>query len=275
MARRGITLVEILVAVFVMAAVLLPVLTIFMGLGRKDEYLHLRDTSINLAQSMMNDLLSEKVPFDAIVPNARDDLPAAANGLKQAALGGYEFLISDEPDEGRFVVRDGARFDVYLFAGIYPDEEDTRRDPAHPSDPSRTIPDPCRELTFTFYPNPYMALEEQDEDAKKRLLFDAPGTEDLPYWRTPTMDDPSHPDFRPGWPNPSDGDPLHGDYTASNLPVYSDQSYHGESSGVLMKLVLGVAMKPPARISTGGGPRKPYEFWLVSMKARLVERSAP
>ncbi len=293
---RGITFVEILVAVFVLAAVLLPIGALLVGGGRQSKLTESFNVGANIAANVMDQLLSVKVPFDAIDPEGGPEPSelGAASGLGDSGgvvtrrcagfKPGYEeleeriFGSQGTPLDGnmRVVTKMGYVFEIYFFAGVYHSMV--------PNDPYAG-PDFRKEMTFCFFKNPFV---ETADDDKNRVVMKQEHLDDprySPYAAEPDdsngVTDPRDPRARPGWPELDDEDgptfeELRNKGASPTLDypvVFTDFEDFDEAEGGLMKIVIGVRWGPRAATRGIGSSHKPHEFWLVSMKARLEDDS--
>ena len=174
----GMSLIEILVAVTILATFLLPVYGLYMMNTRNRDYIRAWSNAIDISSNIMERLLSEDVPFLAIDPEGyisdvgEDTKAILANGRVQAdfrdsfgalnfqnynlksilgASKGGDYRVDAVGD--RIITKGGIDFKILLWAGIYADE------PASPS-PAADLSykhnaDPTREMTFSYYPNPW------------------------------------------------------------------------------------------------------------------------
>tara|TARA_Y100000589_G_scaffold146736_1_gene140390 strand:+ start:1651 stop:2748 length:1098 start_codon:yes stop_codon:yes gene_type:complete len=174
----GMTLIEILVAVAILATFVLPVYGLYMMNTRNRDFLRAWDNALDISSNIMERLLSEDVPFLAIEPEGyisdegKDTKAILANNRAQAdfresfgtldfqsynlksilgASKGGDYRVDDDGD--RIITKGGIDFKILLWAGIYADD---------PNSPSTTTDltykhnaDPTRELTFSYYPNPW------------------------------------------------------------------------------------------------------------------------
>lgn len=281
--RRGATFLEIVIAVFIMAIVLIPVGTLIFGGIRGSEQSRRFATGAAFACDVMDRLLSHRVPFDAIVPGTGPPVEGGFRpGLKQAGFrrehGDLEALVGGEE---RVLVRAGVRYEVFLFAGLYED-----RSPGHA--------EMEKELTFCHLANPSVSRTPQ---STRSVVLESQDPAVFPYLARPdatvtdangneiAVTDAGDARFRAGWPRPQDEqtwlpsfedalkhDPTKGRATGDFALRLSDLSAHDEARGSLLKLVLGLRWAHGGTSGGGGGdPRKTHEFWLVSLKARAKE----
>lgn len=167
--NSGVTLIEILVAVSILIAFLLPVYGLYMMNSRQQDYVRAWGNALDISSDVMERLLSDDVPFLAIEPEGfgSGTKAAAANGRLQAdfseeeqykrlnlksilgAAKNGDYRLDNEGD--RIITRGGIDFKVLVWAGIYEPDEDS------PSQKSsyKFNADPTRELTFSYYPNPW------------------------------------------------------------------------------------------------------------------------
>ena len=177
----GMSLIEILVAVTILATFLLPVYGLYMMNTRNRDYIRAWSNAIDISSNIMERLLSEDVPFLAIDPEGyisdvgEDTKAILANGRVQAdfrdsfgalnfqnynlksilgASKGGDYRVDAVGD--RIITKGGIDFKILLWAGIYADE------PASPS-PAADLSykhnaDPTREMTFSYYPNPWFDI---------------------------------------------------------------------------------------------------------------------
>lgn len=276
--RQGITFVEILLAVFMLAVVVLPVASlIFGGVGASEES-RSYNTGINVARDIMDKILSPQLPYGAIVPEAGEAVELSYGGSRKQAgfapgFEAFEKAFSDDGDTARRMIkRQGTEFETFFFAAPYLDTEDNG-----PQDP----PAPDKELTFCFFRNPYYEKTQSDRTA----VFVEPAGK--PY-QSPGADlgsedanDPRNPSCMAAWPwadepdkvpSPSDVAEIWNPRAGYEVPlVIYDQAYYNEGqAGSMMKVVVGVRWNPKGRVSKGVGYMKgSREFWLVSLKAKL------
>lgn len=302
--RSGLNLVEILLALFILAVVAIPIMNLIFG-GVKDSARGRdRATAVALARNIMSQLL-EKVPFEdiqakggpkALNPKDFFGVDAEDPGLyatrEQALLGSgldseWERILDQDETQGdgeRTIVKDGTAFEVILFAGTYKDKPST-------GSSGLNEPDLNQELTFSFFKNPYVKLDPSREvEIKKQIVLDG----DFPYDSdgdpSSSVDDPEDPRFRPGWPKTTktnsdgrmvvdEGNFLYGDSGSKSSDALKkwprityDLSTFRENSGALMKLVLGIRWRPGTNANHKADYAKTTkEFWLVSFKAKIKE----
>ena len=276
--RRGITFVEILLAVFILAVVILPVASlIFGGVGASEET-RSYNTGINVARDIMDKILSPQLPFGAIVPEGGESVDLSYGSTrKQAAFAGgfeeFEKAFSDTGDAAkRIIKRQGTEFETFFFAAPYLDTvTNGLQDP----------PSPAEELTFCFFRNPYYEKSQADRTS---VFVDPLGK---PY-QSPGVDmgseeanDPRNPSCMAAWPwaddpdkvpEPKDVAEIWNPRANHEVPlVIYDQAYYKEgTAGAMMKVVVGVRWSAKGRVFKGPGYLKgSREFWLVSLKAKL------
>lgn len=303
--RAGLTLVEILLAGFIMAVVMVPIIQLISSGNTRTRVGRDRATAATLAANIMGSLL-EKVPFSQITPDAGptplgpdagilvqgiESPSPIAGSRKQARLGPdnqneYERMLDETPgDDSRLITREGTKFEVILFAGLY-------KDVASPPVDGFNEPDIKRELTFSYFRNPYLNLTPDDRASiRRRVRLDGSIDKAFPYNSDGTTDGPdsvtrvADPRFKAGWPQPTGGTP---DPITNRLSVNEtnfsqtrgkrwavhtlDQADFREDGGAFMKLVLGLRWKSMGAAAAGqGNSRTSKEYWLVSFKAKLEE----
>lgn len=305
--RRGLSLVEILLATFILAVVMIPILQLIFGGMTETARGRDRATAVSLASNIMSQLL-DKVPYKEFKPDegptplsvtdfhkSEDESAGLFATRKQCLLKAldseYEKILDQDraPGDGeRTIFKEGTYFEVILFAGVY-------KDVPSGGGGSFNVPDLTKELTFSFFKNPFIDMDGAERsNARKMVVLDMAGKSPYeaegqpPSGNITRVDDPR---FRPGWPNLPAGTPLtdanfyrggsgapsSGDDPNSNPdPRWArntlDLSDFREDDGAMLKLVLGIRWRP------GGGTGKAYtrttkEFWLVSFKAKLTEDS--
>lgn len=164
------TLIEILVAVSILVAFLLPVYGLYMMNSRQQDYVRAWSNALDISSNVMERLLSDEVPFLSIDtqgfnPGPSTTIAKAANGRLQAgfkeeyasynlksilgASKGGDYRLDGDGD--RIITKGGIDFKVLFWAGIYQPDKDS------PSNKSsyKYNADPTRELTFSYYPNPW------------------------------------------------------------------------------------------------------------------------
>tara|TARA_Y100000589_G_C27162095_1_gene633233 strand:+ start:895 stop:1983 length:1089 start_codon:yes stop_codon:yes gene_type:complete len=190
----GMSLIEILVAVTILATFLLPVYGLYMMNTRNRDYIRAWSNAIDISSNVMERLLSEDVPFLAIEPEGyssdegEDTKAILANDRAQAdfreSFGDLDFQSYNlesilgaskggdyrvDKDGDRIITKGGIDFKVLLWAGIYAD------DPASPSPDAdlsyKHNADPTRELTFSYYPNPW--FDPNNDCAENNAINDS------------------------------------------------------------------------------------------------------
>lgn len=300
--RRGLTLVEILLAGFILTVVMIPITQLIFGGTTRTQVGRDKANAVALATDVMGQLL-EKVPYSAIDPEgASIELQAdiwsdvekkgggPAAGRNQAKLADeWAKVLDDDGDDGngRIIKRSGTRFEVVLYAGTFKDDEGSR-------DASSGFNNPGdanflkKELTFSYFRNPYVPV---DADSRQQVTLDSGADSSLiPYETTPgalpggvRSEDVHDPRYRAAWPQGAsdvDGDgyqdvtmaDFNGKSPSQDWPRHTlDQSDFREDEA-FMKLVLGVRWKSAGAGFQGSGMSKTSkEFWLVSFKAKLEE----
>ncbi|MBI4872689.1 MAG: prepilin-type N-terminal cleavage/methylation domain-containing protein [Candidatus Riflebacteria bacterium] len=301
--RRGLTLIEILIATAILAAVVIPVATLIMGGLRRTEGSKHSAIAMAMAANIMDELLSPSLPFGCFDPKGESSvaspqgkamiltLPSIGKGRPQATFrdfGGVtaarcEKVLNDKPAGGpantRIKVSDeGLQFEVFLFAGVYEDKIEPKADLKS-------------ELTFSYLPNPYLPSDPQAAGLKI-LGPPAPVDKLFPYTRVPegkVAAPVNIYDYNPGWPKPPSGlapsptqlkediSKVYDEFDAKTqkaeyFAFFEDQRKFGKPGGGLMKLVLGVRWNPNVHIGPGVGfTRNSREIWLVSFKADLLQ----
>lgn len=287
------TLVEILLAGFMLTVLMIPISQLIFGGTTKTKVTQDRAAAAAEAANIMGALL-EKVPYTAIEPgagpNALDIMLSDVeeqglySGRQQAALNDdWERVLDDTPgDDERIIVRNGTRFEVILFAGAYEDV-DTRTG-------GRNQPDINAELTFSYFRNPW---SPPDEDTRNLVTL-PDGHAKNPYDATGDsadgVDDADvhDPRYRAGWPESSETDPVTNRQTVNvgnfgttpgrRWPRHSLDLSDFRERSAFMKLVLGLrwhsGMRSDGTIrgaQGSGNSKTSKEFWLVSFKAKLEE----
>lgn len=277
---------EILLATFVLAVVMIPILQLIFG-GLKDTARGRdRATAVSLATNIMSQLL-HKVPFDQFQPDegptpldvqaffqSQVEQPGLYATRKQCLLGGtdsvWEKLLDQTPGDGqRTIVKEGTSFEVILFAGMYKDD-------GAPREGRYDVPHLTEELTFSFFRNPRPQPDDASDQAaiRKQVVLQShfPYAEDGEFTRDRSGSTPDYmrradyPELRPGWPNlagPITEDNFYRGDGQGKTPAGSgddpnadvrlewprrtfDLSEFRESEGVMLKLVLGLRWKPGA-----------------------------
>jgi len=300
--RRGMTLIEILLATFILVSVLLPIGGLIFGGAQSSSANRSFNVGANIAANVMDQLLSSEVPFRAIDieggPTVGDIMGASglgdaagldgpisgAEGIKTAAFTGEFTALEDKifgalgqpTDVGgckRVIYDKGYMFEVFWFAGTYKDQE-------------AGTADYKKELTFCFFKNPYVPV---DQTEAKRVVLSNSTLSPYNAVSVPVsdpvfgpIDNPKDPRSRPGWPVLSDyetepnyeqivtkvdGGGVNLDYPL----VFTDLEEFNESNGGLMKLIVGVRWAPKHKGQGLGKQQRTHEFWLVSVKGRIEE----
>jgi hypothetical protein len=296
----GLTLIEILIATSMMAAVLIPVATLIMGGLRRTEVSKHAAIAMAMGSNMLDEMLSPNLPFGAIDPTGQcpdggvkgadlpKTLPSAGNRRAQACFrnvtGGpaatkLEKVLSDRQTPTRIKLSpEGLEFEIFLFAGIYADSVQSK-------------PDLENELTFSYLANPHVKPDNLAQ-GQKILAPPAQVAQIFPYTKVPVAK-VTNPitvfDYYPGWPQPPSGyapsptqlkDDIRQAFTEfdsnSQQPAfhafYEDQRKFGKPDGGLMKLILGIRWNPNTHVTKGVGYTKnTKELWLVSFKADLLQ----
>lgn len=308
--RAGLNLIEIMLATFVLAVVMIPILQLIFG-GVKDTARGRdRSTAVALAANIMTQLI-EKVPYSAFKPGegpkalGLDDffkstaeeaglLADKEQCLLEALDSDWERILDQDRNPGdgqRTVVKNGTTFEILLYAGTYQD------DGSAPGAGGYNAPKLKGELTFSFFRNPHIEMTSAERAATRELVVD---TAHPPYESEGTdigvtrIDDPRVKPGWPGWPSMKDElvvdaanfyrgdsstigteDPneFPAEATLRKWPRQSlDLADFREETGALLKLVLGVRWRSGAGGGKEGGyARTTKEFWLVSFKAKLEE----
>ena len=174
----GMTLIEILVAVTILATFVLPVYGLYMMNTRNRDYIRAWSNAIDISSNVMERILSEDVPFLAIEPegytpdSGEGTKAVLANNRVQAdfresfgpldfqkynlksifgAAKGGDYRLDGDGD--RIITKGGVDFKILLWAGIYADDSSS---PSPDADLSyKYNADPTKELTFSYYPNPW------------------------------------------------------------------------------------------------------------------------
>lgn len=280
--RAGFSLMEIVIAVFIMAVVFIPLGTLIFGGVRGTEQSRTFATGVNFASDIMDRLLSHKVPFSAIVP---DGGPAVTggfkSGLKQAGFSArHAALEGIVGGSERVILRKGTRYEVYLFAGTYGDGVADKADFE-------------KELTFAYFRNPWV---EQDATVKQDVVLRQTSPKYMPYKAEGTLTvtkrdgstvtvDPDDPRAQMAWPKLGGGganpweptffqvrSQLGSGSVGVDYPLMvRDQEFYKEKDGGLMKLVLGLRWSKGTSRLSKAGLHNTQEFWLVSYKAKLED----
>ncbi len=287
--RSGLTLVEILIAGFILTVVMVPISQLMFSRTTHSRVGRDRTTAVNLAANVMSQLL-EKVPYTAIKPGegptAGTDTMASGiesagrfAAMQQALLDGdWEKLVDDDLGKpGRIVKREGTPFEVILFAGHYPDVE------SRDATSGFNAPKIEEEISFSYFRNPYVPVTEDT----RRAITLASGS-GVPYDATgstvPGVPDTAvhDPRFRPGWPQSPGSQDADGRFQVTHdnfnrtpsreWPRHSLDLSDFRETSAFMKLVLGIRWKTPgAGFQHSGESKTSKEFWLVSFKAKLEE----
>ena len=217
--KKAMTLVEILLASFILVSVLIPIGGLIFGGLRSSESSKSFNMGANIAANVMDQLLSAEIPFRAIDPeggptvgeiagienmegsNSSDSLISGMDSRKTAGFSsGYDALEDKifgalgQPQDGcsRVIYDKGYIYEVYWFVGVYKDEVSGEAD--HRG-----------ELTFSFFKNPYVPVYE---DQKTNITLSdpskAPYVADYEVIHDPisgAITDPKDPRSRPGWPD--------------------------------------------------------------------------
>lgn len=169
--RRGFSLVEMLIAAVIMAAILIPLLTVMFNNRRGNEEIVMRGEAMSIASNIMEKLISPSIPFDEIDPAGGSEYVKGLANTNQAGFrdGGaqafYEKSLADDhidepggPGGLSRVIRGGPGkkqdYFVYFFAGKYPD--DPQQPDTNESTAAKEVkrPDFDRTLTFLYLENP-------------------------------------------------------------------------------------------------------------------------
>jgi prepilin-type N-terminal cleavage/methylation domain-containing protein len=162
-ARRGFTLVEVLIAALVLVVVIVPLIGLLTNQKTDQQSEEGMSEAVAFCQEMMEKLISNNLPFEAIDPGAGGSFTPAIGGtpqagFKDATVRGQTFtqaqlekLVNDEPG-GKDRVRKvkGKKYLVYFFAGRYPDGppvDDSHEAPFKRADIDKT-------LTFSYLEKP-------------------------------------------------------------------------------------------------------------------------
>lgn len=299
--ERGMTLIEILLATFILCAVVLPIGTLIFGGHRRSESSKSFNIGANLAADVMDKLLAHEIPFVSIEPQGGPAVSevASASGLAEGAdevidpgrrcaaftadhtaledkvFGSLGGRVTEVGGCKRVLENAGYVFEIYWFAGRYQDRVADQADLKS-------------ELTFSYFKNPYVPVG----GAPSSLVVYQGGTgatDPYPYSRgaeTATdaligsITDPKDPRSRPGWPvlgnfavEPTYEKVL-GTAPSLEFPlVVTDLRDFNEPDGGLLKLIVGVrwGTKSGFERKGVGAQRRTSEFWLVAMKGRIEE----
>ena len=190
--RRAFTLVEVLIAGAVLVAVLVPLIGLITSKKTDEASEEGISEAVAVAENMMEKLLSNAVPFDAIDPGGGGaglvkGGPGRAfvqAGFREDSKDGFGpdqrqeleagFWDGDEPIPGetgnyRHKTVGEKTFYVSFFAGVYPA---TVPAPVDPQDPAGTRADLEQELTFGFLENPAGVGEPFNFQPADRAEFD-------------------------------------------------------------------------------------------------------
>lgn len=308
--RRGLSLVEILLATVVLAIVMIPILNLIFGGIRETTRGRDKATAVSLATNIMTQLL-DKVPFeefkvdDASGPTAADpsdffkatnEGPGGVTNRPQVIFGDgpsssqWETILDqdgDLSDGRRTILKDGTSFEVILYGGMYSDLDETNG--------SFNKPNIGQELTFSYFRNPVVQMTGSERAvARKEVVlsdhfpYEAPGT--AAASGVNRVDDPR---FEPGWPDPGSDDTVTGnnwykgpgssfsagssedpnESPSETWPRHTlDLRDFREDRGAMIKLVLGLRWKTGSKDGSGSDyTATTKEFWLVSFKAKLEE----
>ena len=89
--RIGLSLMEVVIAVFIMAVVFIPLGTLIFGGVRGSEQSRTMAVAVNLATDVMEQLLNRNVPFSAVIPEGGPAVQGGfKGGLKQAGFATVE-----------------------------------------------------------------------------------------------------------------------------------------------------------------------------------------
>ena len=158
---------EILIASVILVAILIPVLSLLFG-GRQNQQEEVMMTeAISIASNIMEQIISENVPFSAIKPDGGGTLVPAWNGIRQAGFeeARLQSILGTPGADPSFAgqqtyVTKGKRgndYMVYFFAGKYPDDPqvaDAWENSRSGGPGNYTRPDFDNSLTFLYVPNP-------------------------------------------------------------------------------------------------------------------------
>jgi len=171
--RRGLTLVEIVVAVAILVTFLLPVFGLFMMNTRSTEFTSSWSVALNMAHNVMERMITEDVPFLSIDPEGFGGGTQSLSGRGQmdfrdsfgsldftnfrlpsilGADGSGTYRLDDDGD--RIIVKHGISYKIMVWAGIYAND-DGRPASTGTSNSYKQNALPERELTFSYYPNPW------------------------------------------------------------------------------------------------------------------------
>ncbi|MBW7875666.1 MAG: hypothetical protein H3C47_06750 [Candidatus Cloacimonetes bacterium] len=177
--RIGMTLVEIMVGISILVTFLLPVMGLFSMNNRSNEFSESWVVAMDMANNIMERLISEDVPFLAIDEQGYGGGTATLSGRTQAefldsrgslnfasfdlksVLGGNGGTYKTDADGDRIISRRGTDYKILFYAGVYKENGATNPDTSlSPGGGSRTIrlkrnANPGGELTFSYYPNPW------------------------------------------------------------------------------------------------------------------------
>ena len=161
--RRAFTLVEVLIAALVLVMVVVPLIGLLTS-GKTDQQSEEgMSEAVTFCQEMMEKMLSNNLPFEAIDPGGGAALTKAIGGVPQAGFrdttvrgqtytaAQLEKFVNDDTGGTDRVRRvKGKKYFVYFFAGRYPDGApvaDSRESPFKRPDINRT-------LTFSYLEKP-------------------------------------------------------------------------------------------------------------------------
>ena len=294
--QNGFTLIEVLVAMTILIIFLLPVAGLFMLGARGNEFNSSWQDGTKLAHSIMNRLLSEDVPFNAIDPEGFPSGSSAMGGSRSqmdfrdsfgpldfsdynlkdilgAKNGAYRLLEGD-----RIIVKGRRKYKVMVWAGIYKRKGGGSSSLSRGSDPYQSDATTGDEMTYSYYRNPWFDISNDcvisysspcDESSKNRAIDpytqlagdNAGAPPHISNGITKQNGSNYNDRYRPGWAT---------DIRVENKDFHNfeDLDDDGNDDGAYMKLVVGIHWKPKG----GGGSTassKPQEFFLVSFKANL------
>ncbi|MBT3786292.1 hypothetical protein HOF92_15055 [bacterium] len=171
--KSGLSLVEIVVAAAILVTFLLPVFGLYLMNTRSTEYTSSWSVGINIAQNVMERLISEDVPFLSMDSTGFSGGTKSLSGRSQmdfrggfgtmnfsnyrlptilGASGGGAYRLDSEGD--RIIVKHGISFKVMVWVGIYADDLNSP-DPGSPGLSYKHNAEPESEMTFSYYPNPW------------------------------------------------------------------------------------------------------------------------
>jgi len=200
-----------MIAGTIMAAIFLPLLGLLFGARGSQEEESMMGEASTLAANIMDRLISESVPFEAIDPSGGSALVPAIDGTFQAGFTAaykaqLDALLQDateaDPNGGGDcrIRTKGLRnsYYIYFFAGKYPDDpavvdawENSRE-----AGLNHTRADINNTLSFLYLPNPAkvdvpFSISDQDQQMSEQIVMNTPKTRTdapaatVPYLLTP------------------------------------------------------------------------------------------